>query len=521
MPILTVSGSLSSPLFHEARLVAEDIVTEDPGLKLRVVGLVEAEWLEYLARAKEELGGRAYDHTTDLPLVSHSVVGYVGATDELVAWADQLYQTGDPRSDRKTYAQLQGQFAAIAEHQLATYVAAKQGQSKFAFLEFTIPASEGSSAPTVHRIVVELFAARCPKTVENFLALCSGERGVAPSGAALHFLNTPMHRVVRDAWLQFGDVVSGRGNGGESIFGPFFPDESLECGHDGPGVLAMASAGSPHTNNSQFYVTLKALPALDGKRVVFGRIVLGMEALTALNAVPLRMERPVQPVLITACGAFAPPAPTDDESPEPDRGALRKNGGSNASQQQQEQQRRGGKRKAAFETTVAVVGPQGAGKTSIVNVLKNEPEASVAPTNGFELDVFPVGARARPVRAFGLGGGAKIKGIWPHYYADVHGVVFVLDARDRGALDTAAADWAALLAHESVTDKPVLVLLNKTDDDDDAKGYITPHEVIVKLKIKVRSIIYYLIMNSSSLLKVTQVYPFFFFFFFFFVCVCV
>jgi len=498
MPVLTVAGSLSSPLFHEARLVAEDIITEDAALKLRVVGLVESEWLEYLARVKGEHGGRAYDHTSDLAFISHSVLGYLGSTDELITWADQLYQTGDPRSDKKTYGLLQSQFGQIAEQQLASYVASKQGESKFAFLEFTVPASDTENAngassssarpgQTTHRIVVELFASRCPRTVENFLALCTGEKGVSASGVSLHYLSTPMHRVVRDAWLQFGDIVSGRGNAGESIFGPTFEDESLEFLHDGPGVLAMASAGTPHTNGSQFYVTLKDLPSLDGKRVVFGRIVLGLEALAVLNAVPLRMQRPLKPVLISGCGVFAP-AVDPEAGAAGDRAAVRAtkpedaaavgNGTGGA------RRRRGGK-KAEFETTVAIVGPMGGGKSSLVNVLKGDPEAEVAPTNGFELSAFPVGARARPLRVFGLGGGEKIKGIWQHYYDDVHGLVFVVDAQNRAQFDAAAADYAALVTHDRVVDKPVLVLLNKTDDENAADDkYITPHEVIVKFHIK-------------------------------------
>jgi cyclophilin family peptidyl-prolyl cis-trans isomerase len=143
----------------------------------------------------------------------------------------------------------------------------------------------------------------CPKTTENFLALCTGEKGVSASGTTLCYRNTPVHRVQAGGWVQAGDIVTGRGDSGESIFGATFPDEGFTVKHDGAGILSMANHG-PHSNSSQFLVTLDALPWLDGRQVAFGRVVTGMRIFRVIAKAPLKNGRPVDPVLIVSCGKY-------------------------------------------------------------------------------------------------------------------------------------------------------------------------------------------------------------------------
>lgn len=118
-------------------------------------------------------------------------------------------------------------------------------------------------------IVVELFAAQAPLTVENFINL-------ARSG---FYDGTTFHRVIPGFMAQGGDPTgSGRGGPGYQ-----FRDEfHRELRHNGPGVLSMANAGA-NTNGSQFFITFAATPHLDDRHSVFGQVTGGMDVLRSIR----------------------------------------------------------------------------------------------------------------------------------------------------------------------------------------------------------------------------------------------
>ncbi|XP_006868826.1 PREDICTED: NK-tumor recognition protein [Chrysochloris asiatica] len=158
----------------------------------------------------------------------------------------------------------------------------------------------------VGRIMFQLFSDICPKTCKNFLCLCSGEKGLGKTtGKKLCYKGSTFHRVVKNFMIQGGDFSEGNGKGGESIYGGYFKDENFILKHDRAFLLSMANRGK-HTNGSQFFITTKPAPHLDGVHVVFGLVISGFEVIEQIeNLKTDAASRPYADVRVIDCGVIA------------------------------------------------------------------------------------------------------------------------------------------------------------------------------------------------------------------------
>lgn len=149
------------------------------------------------------------------------------------------------------------------------------------------------------KIIIGLFSDETPKTAENFFEICTKPDLYSDNGIKLSYNKSPFHRIIPEFMIQGGDFTNFDGTGGYSIYGEKFDDENFNVLHD-KYVVAMANSGK-NTNGSQFFITTVKTSWLNGKHVVFGRVLKGFDLVNLIEGYGSSSGRPSQKIIFENC----------------------------------------------------------------------------------------------------------------------------------------------------------------------------------------------------------------------------
>ncbi|KNC54036.1 uncharacterized protein AMSG_12283 [Thecamonas trahens ATCC 50062] len=313
---LHVSGNVADWRFHKLRMLGQQIAAkQENDVVLTVTSLLPVDYAAYLVNVKRELGGAAYVHPHGQPIAVLNSINYLGDLPAFELWAKSEYAVRDPRpyalhaalarAAYRKHLEASGHSHVYLDLQLdgppsKAWIAAQAdgGPSSATDDEAEDEAEAASGDGEIVRLVFELYDDVAPKSAANFRSLCASDVD------GLSYIGSVIHRVVPGGWIQGGDISPGSpGSGGASVFGEPFEDENFALKHDKVGMLGYANDG-PHTNASQFYITLQPMPAFDEQYVAFGRLVDGIEAVEAIVNLAAINQRPVRAVTVVAGGEF-------------------------------------------------------------------------------------------------------------------------------------------------------------------------------------------------------------------------
>jgi len=280
-----VYGKLHDARFQMCRAAAEELARDRGHIKCTIEGLFEAQYEQKLRFIVGKYGGSFAQSKPEAPLIfaeTDDSVLYFQNEQRFFDWALKRFKYEDPTpTPLITYKEIGSQA-----------VKAKKDQAGRSYCALAFAIGRGPQE-TVH---LELFDEECPILCRNFLDLL-----VLPK-----FNGHPVHRVKAGAWLQAGDLVDGSGRHSEAAKGGLLRHESFNIPHDQVGLLGMASHAKD-TNGSQFYITTRELPFLDGRSVVFGRVISGMSTVLKISKVETRNERPIEDVLVYSLPEYVAP----------------------------------------------------------------------------------------------------------------------------------------------------------------------------------------------------------------------
>eukprot|EP00434_Breviolum_minutum_P008190 symbB.v1.2.007221.t1/scaffold441.1/size205278/8 len=268
-------GKHQDPTFQLLKAAAEHLATEHQGVKATVEAFFDTQYEQHLRHVVAHYGGNFAQAKASAPLAfveADDKILYFATDKLLLEWLLVHYKYEDNTS-----------FLLYKRMGVKALQAAKE-QSGRSCCGLTIQVGDEAK----ETVQLQLFDEAAPELARNFLKLLSNPK----------FDGHPVHRVKAGCWIQAGDLVDGSGRNSEGDGGAL-RHECFTVPHDRPGLLGMCCHGKD-TIGSQFYITLRELPFLDGKFCVIGRVISGMRTIIRIGKMAAKNERPEQEVKIFA-----------------------------------------------------------------------------------------------------------------------------------------------------------------------------------------------------------------------------
>lgn len=291
--LVVIGASHDSALFH-CKHIAERIA-EGRHITVEFSALLEIDFMVKLADLKRKHGG----NFNSIPVSSthcvytnqHGKLECIGEMKALVEYATNMYELEDPSSGN----------TAHFEHaaRIETSKILQSTGNPVVYVDFIDGGKRTAKSPEYGKVIIELYDSLCPKASANFVKLCTQQ---GPKEAP--YLNCPIHRLVPGGWLQCGDTVDGSGNNSVSAMASAtIEDESFSVSFDHEfGGLVGYVTSAPHSNGSQFFITLGPCPWMNQKFEGFGRVVQGYDALKRIEKAACKNQRPTPSIKIGGCG---------------------------------------------------------------------------------------------------------------------------------------------------------------------------------------------------------------------------
>lgn len=293
MSTFTIFGASYDAELYFSHHVAKRIADKSPGTYIEFNVMLEIDYLNRMKALRVEKKGNFYSFRSNYCVMRDGLL--LGTLDDLVEVAIKEFGIVDAEIANEAM------FGRMSNEE--TVKAVRAAGHPVVYLEIY---KEETDPGMMGTLIIELFDDLCPETCQNFKLLCTGERiRERKTEVDLSYRNCPIHRVVKGGWIQSGDIMDGSGTHSISASGEYFADEcySVDFGCELGGIVGCANKG-PHTNGSQFFITLGPCQWMNNKKVGFGRVLQGYSVLKEIEESVLVNERPQPSIFINSSGMY-------------------------------------------------------------------------------------------------------------------------------------------------------------------------------------------------------------------------